>query len=136
LNFSPLSMAIFFQFTNLTVKKYFPSQLAAACSRAELGLPSDWSRVSDWICTDKVLPADCDAKVSKPKPEVLSQSTFQRVDWSAFPRKGIPSRPETRVNVKRLEEIVAMHEHLLLEQEVARAKRALDYLRNGAPALR
>ncbi len=105
--------------------------------RADMGLPANWSRVNDWIRTDKVLPGNCDAVTlsSKPKPEVLSEGIFQRVDWLTFPRKGIPSRPETRVNVKRLEEIVAMHKHLLLGQEVARAKRALDYLRNGAPAL-
>jgi hypothetical protein len=57
------------------------------------------------------------------------------VDWTGFPFKGIPRYPETRVNVDALEKIVLMHENKLLKQEVDRAERAIDYLRNGAPAL-
>ncbi len=53
------------------------------------------------------------------------------VDWTGFPFKGIPRYPETRVNVDALEKIVLRHENKLLKQEVDRAKRAIDYLRNG-----
>jgi hypothetical protein len=111
--------------------------LAAACSRTDMGLPTDWSRVVNWIRTDNPPPDTREAatKPSHTKPVLVGKNIYQRVDWRAFPLKGIPPRPETRVNVQRLEEIVARHEHLLLEQEVKRAKRALDYLRNGAPAL-
>jgi hypothetical protein len=56
-------------------------------------------------------------------------------DWAVFPFKGIPKVPETRVNVDALENLVLKYENKLLKQEADRAKRAIDYLRNGAPAL-
>ncbi len=37
--------------------------------------------------------------------------------------------------IDALEKLVLKHESKLLKQEVERAKRAIDYLRNGAPAL-
>jgi hypothetical protein len=102
-----------------------------------MGLPADWSRVDNWIRTDPSPPGsrEAAAKPSQEKPVSVDKNIYQRVDWRAFPRKSIPLRPETRVNAQRLEEIVDQHEHLLLEQEVKRARRTLDYLRNGAPAL-
>jgi hypothetical protein len=65
----------------------------------------------------------------------LEKNTLQKQDWSSFPRKDIPQRPETRINIDRLQQLVADNEHGLLEQEKQRANRAIDYLRNGAPAL-
>jgi hypothetical protein len=56
-------------------------------------------------------------------------------DWAGFPFKGIPKEPETRVDVDALEKLVLKYENKLLKQEADRAKRAMDYLRNGAPAL-
>jgi hypothetical protein len=56
-------------------------------------------------------------------------------DWAAFPFKGIPKVPETRVDVDALEKLVLKYENKLLKHEADRAKRAIDYLRNGAPAL-
>ncbi len=56
-------------------------------------------------------------------------------DWADFPSKAIPKKPETRVNIDRLEQLISLHEERLLDQEISRARRTVDYLRNGAPAL-
>jgi hypothetical protein len=56
-------------------------------------------------------------------------------DWSSFPFKGILCKPETRINIDELERLVTENEDKLLAQEVARAKRTIDYQRYGAPAL-
>ncbi len=56
-------------------------------------------------------------------------------DWATFPFKGIPKKLETRVDTDALEKLVLKYEDKLLKQEVDRARRAIDYLRNGAPAL-
>jgi hypothetical protein len=56
-------------------------------------------------------------------------------DWVAFPFKEIPKVPETRVDTDALENLVLMYENKLLKQAAERARRAIDYLRNGAPAL-
>jgi hypothetical protein len=56
-------------------------------------------------------------------------------DWVAFPSKAIPKKPETEIDIDRLEQLISLHEGKLLDQEILRAKRTVDYLRNGAPAL-
>ncbi len=55
--------------------------------------------------------------------------------WADFPSKAIPKKPETRINIDRLEQLISLHEEKLLDQEISRARRTVDYLRNGAPAL-
>jgi hypothetical protein len=57
------------------------------------------------------------------------------VNWPSFPFKGIPRKPETRVHIEALEKLVQENEDKLLTQEIERARRTIDYLRNGAPAL-
>ncbi len=56
-------------------------------------------------------------------------------DWAGFPSKAIPKKPETRIDIDRLEQLISLHKEKLLDQEISRAKRTVDYLRNGAPAL-
>jgi hypothetical protein len=69
-------------------------------------------------------------------PRVACRNTEKvSTDWSSFPFKEIPGKPETRVNVDALEELVLKNEDKLLKQEIERSRRAIDYLRNGAPAL-
>jgi hypothetical protein len=66
---------------------------------------------------------------------IHKKTPVQKTDWKGFPRKEIPRCPETRINIDRLEQLVSDNEHKLLQQEVLRARRAIEYLRNGAPAL-
>ncbi len=66
--------------------------------------------------------------------ETVHDTKKVSADWAVFPFKGIPKNPETRVDIDALERLVLKHESKLLKQEVDRARRAIDYLRNGAPA--
>jgi hypothetical protein len=98
-------------------------------------LPEDWSRIEEWVFGDL---RDLRKPLTVPKvagKDSLEKYTLQKPDWRRFPRKDIPRRPETRINIDRLQQLVAENEHELLEQEKLRANRAIDYLRNGAPAL-
>jgi hypothetical protein len=98
-------------------------------------LPEDWSRIEEWVSGDL---RDLKKPLTVPKvagKDSLEKNTLQKQDWSSFPRKDIPQRPETRINIDRLQQLVADNEHGLLDQEKQRANRAIDYLRNGAPAL-
>jgi hypothetical protein len=98
-------------------------------------LPENWSRVEEWIFGnwhDLKEPSAVSAVAEK---DSLEGYTWQKPDWSNFPRKDIPRHPETRINIDRLQQLVDENEHELLEQEKLRAHRAIDYLRNGAPAL-
>jgi hypothetical protein len=98
-------------------------------------LPEDWSRIEEWVFGDL---RDLREPLTVPKvagKDSLEKNTLQKPDWRRFPRKDVPQHPETRINIDRLQQLVAENEHELLEQEKLRANRAIDYLRNGAPAL-
>ena len=56
------------------------------------------------------------------------------VNWSEFPSRKLPVAPETRIDIDKLEELVDRYEADMLVQEVSRARRAISYLREGAPA--
>jgi hypothetical protein len=103
--------------------------------RLDLGLPTDWSRVESWCRPAPERPTTVHAPPVHTPRETCYVIKKVSADWSVFPFKGIPKKPETRVNTDALEELVLKHEDKLLKQEVERAKRAIDYLRNGAPAL-
>jgi hypothetical protein len=57
------------------------------------------------------------------------------VNWKDFAFKEIPRKPETRVDIEALEKLVDENKDRLLSQELARAERTINYLRDGAPAL-
>ncbi len=108
---------------------------SGASSRSNLGLPEDWSRIEKWVFGD-ILDLEVPLTVSTvPQKDNLEKRTMQKTDWRCFPRKDIPQCPETRINIDRLEQMVSENKHKLLEQEILRANRAIDYLRNVAPAL-
>jgi hypothetical protein len=108
---------------------------AAESSRRDLGLPTDWSRIWKWCLPAPVSPILAHA-LSQDAPKSLRQPTGKMdVNWKDFAFKEIPQKPETRVNVEALEELVSKNKNKLLSQELARAHRTIDYLRNGAPAL-
>jgi hypothetical protein len=109
--------------------------LAAESSRLDLGLPTDWSRVESWCRLTPDRPTMVRTPPVHAPREKIHVTSKVSADWAVFPFKGIPKNPETRVDVDALEKLVLKHESKLLKQEVDRAKRAIDYLRNGAPAL-
>jgi hypothetical protein len=109
--------------------------LATESSRKDLGLPTDWSRIWKWCLLAPVSPILAHA-LSQTAPKGLRQPTGKLdVNWKDFAFKEIPRKPETRVNIEALEELVSKNKDRQLSQELARAQRTIDYLRNGAPAL-
>jgi hypothetical protein len=69
------------------------------------------------------------------QPATQERVPVLSTDWPKFPSKAIPKKPETRINIDRLEHLISLHESKLLDQELTRARRTVNYLRNGAPAL-
>ncbi len=98
---------------------------AASCSRLFLGLPAEWEIIVGWL-TDKTLP-EPQSTVSDSKPEAkekISGTVKNKVDWDTFPKKDIPSGPETRIDIEKLKNMVNANENNLLDHEVRRAQRA------------
>jgi hypothetical protein len=108
--------------------------LAAESSRLDLGLPTDWSRVESWCRPTPGGPIMVHTSTARAPQDTENVTRKVSADWATFPFKEIPKVPETRVDIDALEKLVLTCESKLLKQEFERAKRAIDYLRNGAPA--
>jgi len=54
--------------------------------------------------------------------------------WKNFPRNDLPLRAETGMDVKKLEEKVRSFREKMTEHQYDRSMKAVDYLKNGAPA--
>jgi hypothetical protein len=105
---------------------------AARASRVELGLPEDWNRVELWLHCKKIESLNITSKSKRKARKAVNEEIS--VDWSTFGKREIPSEPETRIDIGKLEELVDRLESRLLENEVLRARRVIKYLKTGAPA--
>ncbi len=74
-----------------------------------MGLPEDWKEVELWLYCKRIESLSSATTFTK-KAEKASEDGIS-VDWSAFKKKEIPSTPETRINVEKLEEMVKQHEN-------------------------
>jgi hypothetical protein len=97
-----------------------------------LGLPADWLVIEDWL-SETNLPAAAQtltqlSTTSKDGPDT------RVFTWDTYPSKEIPSAPETAINIELLKKLVEKNAGKLLEHELRRAYRTIDYLENGAPA--
>ncbi len=54
--------------------------------------------------------------------------------WKDLPRNDLPLRAETAIDVEKLEERVRSFKEKMTEHQYDRSMKAVDYLRNGAPA--
>jgi hypothetical protein len=54
--------------------------------------------------------------------------------WTSFPSYDIPEKPETNIDIARLENLITSNSKLLLRSEIKRGLKCVDYLTNGAPA--
>jgi hypothetical protein len=97
-----------------------------------MGLPGNWSVIENWLSGGNFdFPSSNVSRSASALKENTSTGSFS---WDTFPSKGIPAKPETRINIELLRKKVEDNKEKLLEQEVRRAYRAIDYLENGAPA--
>jgi hypothetical protein len=106
-----------------------------------LGLPSAWKTVLSWLSQawNSSHPATRQAatspSVNDNLPTLVDYST-QAPDsfWTSFPSYDIPKKPETNIDIPRLENLVTSNSKLLLRSEIKRGLKCIDYLSNGAPA--
>jgi hypothetical protein len=105
---------------------------AAPSSRTDLGLPADWRIIEDWLSASD-LPTAAKGTAQSSVENKKSQDS-QLFSWDTYPSKKIPSAPETAINIELLEKLVEKNADKLLEQELRRAYRTIDYLKYGAPA--
>ena len=71
-----------------------------------------------------------------PEIPVLSDYSKKPDDkfWNKFPKREMPSRAETKIDVDKLECKVHSLKEKMTCHQLERAEKAIDYLRNGAPA--
>ena len=54
--------------------------------------------------------------------------------WKNFPSRPLPKKPESAIDVDKLEVMIKERKDKMTSHEFARAEKAVDYLRNGAPS--
>jgi hypothetical protein len=54
--------------------------------------------------------------------------------WDKFPKRDLPTRPETKIKICELEKKVHGLSEKMTCHQFARAKKAIDYLKHGAPS--
>ncbi len=114
---------------------------ASPADREVLGLPRDWSRIQGWL-DNETLPQvqpekPCDKKPRK-FPDIPVMTDYDGVlpepFWEKFPSNALPTKIFTKVKVDVLEEKIESCKLKLLRSEYFRAKKCVQYLRDGAPA--
>jgi hypothetical protein len=110
-------------------------------SRVDFGLPADWSRIQDWLSFNGrvEIPFEnlsCDFSLKWKDIPVLSNydSIPDESFWSNFPKRDLPTAPETKIDVEKFESKVESHREKLLPSQFERARKAVNFLRYGAPA--
>jgi hypothetical protein len=112
-----------------------------SANRKALGLPDDWATIQFWITGTSSAPAT-ESPISNPKPKlfpdipVLSDYSKNPPEtfWVNFPFNPIPAQPETKIITANLEKIIENNKHLMLNSELNRAKKCMEYLSSGAPS--
>jgi hypothetical protein len=106
-----------------------------------LGLPAKWSMVMFWLtATSTILPTPTDAPIQKPRiyTNIPVLQDYEKDPhesfWYSFPSNNLPDKPETKINVIKLSELIEKNQHLLLRSVVSRAKKCVEFLTSGAPA--
>jgi len=106
-----------------------------------MGIPEAWETVESWLNNKNIpsYPPLTDVKMAERKfPEIpiLEDYSVAPDDsfWSKFPKRDLPKRASTRINVKNFRRIIASHESKLTATEKRRANRVLQDLTKGASA--
>ena len=108
--------------------------------RAQLGLPYNWQRVKTWLqYTGKVIVgAEKKIKISLKNPEIpiLKNYTVDPPNsfWKKFPSAALPLEANSRIKTKEFEDILLARKDSLNSHVIARAKKAIDSIKNGANA--
>jgi len=75
---------------------------------------------------------------AKANPEIPTLDSYSgsapESFWEKFPKTGLPSQIQTKINTEVLDEKIEAVKSKMLPHQFARAKKALNFLRYGAPA--
>jgi len=109
--------------------------------REQCGLPENWNRVESWLKSDGFIYFESDHKtasfVSKwPSLPVLKDYSVRPDEsfWKSFPYKPLPTMPETDIDVDLLESSVEDVKAKMTIHQYERCRKAVSYLRTGAPS--
>jgi len=110
-------------------------------SRRDLGLPSDWKRVEQWLQFSGPVPNSTEFPVEpfiSKWPQIPVLTNYDLIPspdfWSNFPKRELPCNPETAIHTDRLEQMIETHKNKMTSHQYLRSKRALSFLKDGAPA--
>jgi hypothetical protein len=106
-----------------------------------MGIPENWSTVENWL-NPEILPQHpgqekmetyCRKNESIPILDSYSLPPNEKF-WDSFPKRELPTTPETKVNVGNLENLIIDNVSKLSKSEIKRAARLIYDLRYGADA--
>jgi hypothetical protein len=73
----------------------------------------------------------------KANPEVVVFDDYRKKPptefWDSFPKADMPTEVSTRVNMDKMESMVKKNKSKMLPFQLERARKAISYLRRGAP---
>jgi len=109
--------------------------------KRNLGVPDIWETVESWINRDTVpsypLPSD-PSMISRKFTDIPILEDYSKCPdesfWTNFPRRELPKRATTRINVKNFKKVVARNEGSMTRTELRRARRVIHDLEEGASA--
>lgn len=123
---------------DICVNCSFSPLSACSCSREELGIPKDWSKVERWIfpTQNPTVPVEVESPLNscKNKEIQILEDYKKPADskfWEKFPAKKLPEKAETDIDVEKLAELVFSSREGLTECQLERAKKAIFFLRSG-----
>jgi hypothetical protein len=107
-------------------------------SLRDFGLPDSWTTVENWLEGSVLVlpvPETVTEKIGKKDWGLLDYTAEPpKGFWDSFPSRKLPMRPCTRINVPIFEKMCkSSNKQWTIHQRMG-AARAVDFLRNGAPA--
>ena len=118
---------------------FFHFFTATVVTRLELGLPSDWKRVENWIynSTEPAYLKEIDVPTFKKKnTEIPTVSNYDSPPnssfWNIFPKKSIPFAAESNVKSDVLLTELELKKEFLTTAQMVRGLKTADFVKNGA----
>jgi hypothetical protein len=66
-----------------------------------MGLPEDWSTVEEWFVADPPFFKDNEYEKENSGNKKALGKTMPDHFWKTFPKRALPDKPTTRVNIKQ-----------------------------------
>ena len=110
-------------------------------NRRKGGFP-EWAKVSQWLDTNIRAPYPAIEQERYPEvknPEIPVLENYDTIPgdsfWRSFPKRELPERVETRVNVLALKKRIWKAKDKMMKSEFTKAKKVLKHLQFGAESL-